>query len=526
MSQSTDNKTRGVLAILAALSSRGATGTLRFQADSDSKDWIEFLFRQGHLLYATSNRKGERLGEFLVRREVLSKEKALEILREANRRKQLFHAHLVELGLIQLDKLKDLLFQRAEELLDAIIHSDNGRFVFLPNYPPEIQSTLGLWIDSELFARLLKRRDVWPRVYDKFRDQKLVLQLGATLRQPGALERFNPPQRRLLELLDGERPVSEILAGRKNRLDLMIALERFLEKGVIEVRQQKRVKPTSPGQAPIHPAPSASVDKYDLDLVPSLASGTSLDKISITGLMMDDLYLVSQLDGRMSIRELLIVTGLTENQVSQVLNRLSKRGYVKFARTRVAGPEGEAAPSKAGKQSPAAPEAGSSGKRRSFSSAPGPRWDPSAPGATLGPKATDLYERALRAYSARQTGDALKLLRRAMQRVGTHPPLRSRIAVCLLDFPGQQEQALHEARLAYERAPQERMCLEAMGYAYLRKGDLDTARRFLKQAILRDNNNKISSAGRVFSKIQHHSSVNEPSESMWESIRPLIGLSK
>src|SRR5262249_20079515 len=85
---------------------------------------------------------------------------------------------------------------------------------------------------------------------------------------------------------------------------------------------QAERKPAEAEKAPPAEAP------LDLDLVPALMSGVRLAELSLTGLMMDDLFLVSQIDGKSSVRELMGVTQMTESNARKVMQRLVEQGYV------------------------------------------------------------------------------------------------------------------------------------------------------------------------------------------------------
>src|SRR5262245_7133720 len=110
---------RNVMSIVAALNARAGTGILRFEPAREPEYVIEFLFREGKLLFATTNRPGQRLGEFLVRRGALSGAQATAALLEARRRNKLFHEYVADQALLERSLLEHLLYERAEELLHA-----------------------------------------------------------------------------------------------------------------------------------------------------------------------------------------------------------------------------------------------------------------------------------------------------------------------------------------------------------------------------------------------------------------------
>ncbi len=247
MAQQGKPNVRRILSVLAELSAKRATGTLRFEPQSgDQKSsWeVAFLFRDGELLFASSNRPGERLGEFLVRREILTPEEAQAALTESQQLGCLFHAHLVEARFLDFETLQELLYQRTEELLNNILEADDGRIVFVPHLDTEPNLDVP-HVDEQLFARLLRRRKQWPKIYNLFFRQNLVLALVPGVEETEPYQELSHPERLLLSLLDGHRPVREIMEYRKNRLDLMIQLVRYLKDGLVYIAHRSDA-PESP----------------------------------------------------------------------------------------------------------------------------------------------------------------------------------------------------------------------------------------------------------------------------------------
>jgi hypothetical protein len=536
---SMESKTQSVLTVLAALSARGVTGTLRFEAAPEGEYAVEFLFRDGKLLFTTSNHPGERLAEFLVRRNILSSLDAKTALFESKLEGRLLHAYLADQDLIELEVLQDLLYQRTEELLDVILKADDGRFVFRPGERHQFDPTAP-GVDDELFARLLKHRQHWPHVYQRFRNPNLVLRIAPDAERTLSALSMNEAERRLLGLLDGHRPVARILERRKNRIDLMILLMRFLDAGIVEaielpageepqpqtvlsfqstrtaVEEQLGAtgsiaatdgKP-APVQAPAQAQPpAAAVEGLDLEMVPVLAAGVDVAQMSITGLMMDDLFLVSQIDGRATIRELMWVTKLAEDKVQTVFGRLLRKGYVTL-QTRL---ESEPRPKKKVYTPPPAAQR---------AAVP----EPQAPAAPMNPEeqARDLYRKAISEYNAGRSLNAEELLQHAVRLDQGPVRYRARLAIVLLDRPGQARTAESIADEAFEDDPLLGQCLEAMGMVKAYGGDTLEARRHLEQAVLLDKKN-VPGAAQVLAELKtYQPRKGEAADELWRRIRRLF----
>jgi hypothetical protein len=599
-----ESKTQSILTVLAALSARGVTGTLRFVLEPDSELGVEFLFREGKLLFATSNHPGERLAEFLVRRGVISGDQAKASLIEAKRRGRLFHAYLAEQDIISHDLLQDLLYQRTEALLDVILKSEEGQVVFHPL--PLAQFNLEVpGVDEELFGRLIRHRQLWPRLFQQFRDPALVLRC-----KPGIEARLgsmSQAERKLLSVLDGQRPVSKILERRKNRIDLMILLARFIDAGLVEAVEaaeapaaqaapeepaevraasagagapqasapgpaaeaeplpglaeflagltepaaapapaqaalteplaaalaapapaQPALTGPAPAPAPAQPAPAARQrapdatppPPIDFELIPVLSTGVDLAAMSITGLMMDDLFLISQIDGRATVRELMWITRMSEEKVRGVLGRMLQHGYVRL-KTRFGGqvliPQ----------QKPQArPASASEPQTQGAAASAEPASAPPAGGSALERHSPLLqhYSLALTAYNEQRYAEAEQLLRKALSMEPRSALLRSRLAVVLLERAGQLRSAEKLAEEAFEEDPLLGQCLEALGLVRLRAGDYNEARRHLDKAVFLDKQH-VPAAVRVLSELKNRPpGKRESPEDFWWKVHRLIKL--
>ena len=620
MTEPMESKAQSILTILAALSARGATGTLRFMLEPGSELGVEFLFREGKLLFATSNHPGERLAEFLVRRGMLTGEQARASLIEAKRRGRLFHAYLAEQGIVAADLLQDLLYQRTEELLDVILKIDEGQVVFQP-VPLAQFNAEAPGVDEELFGRLLRHRQLWPQLFEQFRDPRLVLRVRSGVET--LIETTSPSERKLLTVLDGQRSVSKILERRKNRIDLMILLARLMDAGLVEavgaddavaeevvpeapaalpppppaaepehrsvpseesaapawleptiapspkpqpaatdpwipepmehfgappvqwppapaepvvpVQSTGPAAPAAASAAPIPPpaaaaiadTPAAQVDStpaapaepktqeqgppIDFDLVPVLTSGMDIARMSITGLMMDDLFLISQIDGRASVRELMWITRMPEAKVHVVLTRMIQHGYVRL-QTRMGG--------------------GGTGPRvKSFQPSPSAGTKPEETAPAPAPSTADSrqpfrqpYHLALTAYNEQRYAEAEQLLRKSLSLEPRSALIRSRLAITLLERSGQERSAEKLAVEAFEEDPLLGQCLEALGLVRLKQGDYTESRRLLDKAVFLDKQHVPASVRILYELKNRPPQKGDSAEDFWWRVHRMLKL--
>jgi hypothetical protein len=511
-----ESKPQNVLSILAMLNARTATGVLRYEPEPEPEHVIELLMRGGRLLFATTNQPGARTAEFLVRHGVLSVDEASAALRDARRRGRLFHAALAERGLVQLERLQELLYLRVEELLHTVLGAEHGRLVLeqsdLRRFDGQVPT-----VDEHLFARLLIYRNTWPKAYAKLRAPGLVLRRAAGIEATSAFRSLSAAERGALDVVDGRQPLQRRLAGRKDRVEISVLLAQFLEIGLLETAEPEAVPepPTrrvSDAAAEIHEAECAS---FDLDLIVALAPGTDLKQIPTTGLSMDDLFFLSQIDGRTSLRELISITGMGEKPLFRLVHGGLGHGFLELLARPVSGPPVRSIrrPSRVTSRPPAEP----AGAPEPLAEAPAAPADPQE-------EAQRLHASAIAAYNAQSFAAAEELLRQALSLDEGSSRIRAHLALTLAELPGQMPEAERLAEEAFENDPLEALCLEALGLVKLRLGAYGPARRLLEKALLLDRR-LVPSAARILDELRAQDPRKSgTAEKLWTMFRKRIQL--
>jgi len=123
-------KTIPVADIFQWLGNNQKTGILIFSKRKAQKN---FFFENGNIVFASSNRRGERLGEYLVNSHALSRPIIVDALKDSRRKKLTFIQHLLEEDLIE-----EVEIENAIEELTTIIFTDllswrHGSFMYLDN---------------------------------------------------------------------------------------------------------------------------------------------------------------------------------------------------------------------------------------------------------------------------------------------------------------------------------------------------------------------------------------------------------
>ena len=278
-----------------------------------------------------------------------------------------------------------------------------------------------------------------------------------------------------------------------------------------------------------HPRHSGAVDAtgseelpIDLDLVPTLMPGVRLAELSLTGLMMDDLFLVSQIDGKSTLRDLMLVTQITDATARKIARRLLDQGYISLqsrtlARMRLGGASRAVLVGAPG-------AAGGVGKERPGSKPDPARSPETAVHRTPAEQAADLYKRAVASYNQDRFSRAEDLLRACLSLVPNYPLYQARLAVVLVERIGRDAEALRLAEVAIEEDPLLGQAFEAKGLVKLKLGEIGDARRHLEKAMLLDRKRVPSSVAILAAMKTYKPKKGDPSDRLWKLIRPFVKL--
>ena len=168
--------------------------------------------RHGRIIFAASNLPADRLGEFLIRRGILDAatyEEAVRLWKQQKNKR--IGRILVEMGVLTARQLFQVVQQQIEEIVLSVFEWDHGEVDFL----------IGQYRDQEL----IKLNMTIPRTIiagvRRLPDTRMCIEhiggLSAYLRADPRLPMevhelgLEPEERRVLPLLDGQRPLADIL---------------------------------------------------------------------------------------------------------------------------------------------------------------------------------------------------------------------------------------------------------------------------------------------------------------------------
>jgi tetratricopeptide (TPR) repeat protein len=180
---------------------------------TDRSNFGYIYFQHGRVIHASVLNRPDRLGELLVRNEVISRQELATAVRKQvpGRRKRLGEI-LVEQGRIDHGQLKKYIHKQIEEAVYHLFTWNQGSFHFDSDQMPDEEGAFLVDISAEsLLMEGARQVDEWSLFERKIPSFDLVFQLD---KDPGEAEEefeLSPEQQKVIPLLDGVRTVTEIM---------------------------------------------------------------------------------------------------------------------------------------------------------------------------------------------------------------------------------------------------------------------------------------------------------------------------
>lgn len=123
------------------------------------KDEVEkcFCFKDGRIIFVSSRKPGERLGEFLSMNDEVAEERMKEALIESYETKKPFTQYLIENELLTQEFLEVAVKELAEVIFQDLMTWQDGRFEFLDGLPDIVAQGPVLMSTSYLVFKVYKK---------------------------------------------------------------------------------------------------------------------------------------------------------------------------------------------------------------------------------------------------------------------------------------------------------------------------------------------------------------------------------
>jgi len=251
----------GIADIFQLIAHQQKTGIL----DLDRREeQIQIVFEDGFVIMAEPKvkRKGEKLGELLLRSKLISEqdlEEALEVQKETL---QKLGDILIERGVLNKDGLRKVLRLQTEEVLFRVLQWEDGLYEF-HQMPVRYERDIYRQISAEhILMEGYRRLDEWKVIRSDVPSPDMVFNLGAEAipcLEEGKLNldrrelrKLSEEDKKILSLIDGNRTVREIRdVSLLGEFESLKAFSNLLKGGFIEqVRSGVEVEGDAEAPAP------------------------------------------------------------------------------------------------------------------------------------------------------------------------------------------------------------------------------------------------------------------------------------
>jgi hypothetical protein len=194
--------------LLSSISRSKETGTLNFH---DMGRWKAIYFKEGQIIFATSNIPDDRLGEYLIKKGRITVRQFLEgskLVRPGKR----FGAVLVEENILSSDELLAALQGHVEEIVYSLFDWVRGEYEFvIKDLSAEGPITLNLNTEDVILEGI-RRIDDFTRIYTGLGSMDRVLRLSDSADNLMYRLELDSDESQILSLVNGTLSLEQILA--------------------------------------------------------------------------------------------------------------------------------------------------------------------------------------------------------------------------------------------------------------------------------------------------------------------------
>jgi len=222
---------------IAMLHTNRKTGILHVSIkDVDATKSV--YFKNGEVVFASSSLLEDRLGESLRRSGKITADQIEGIQKELTPKKKIGKL-LVEKNFISPKELWMGVRRQVEEIVYSLFRYRKGKFVFLEGEVEQEKIVTISLMTNELIMEGVRRVNEWERFVEKIPSGDTIF----TKRTPSPDLGLNPDEQAILDLVDGDRTVSQICsASGKTEFDTYRALFYLVQAGFITLREGEAVE--------------------------------------------------------------------------------------------------------------------------------------------------------------------------------------------------------------------------------------------------------------------------------------------
>jgi len=223
----------GLADIFGLLGMSKKTGVLKLMraAETRSLHW-----ELGEIVFARSNSVRDSLGNFLVRKGIITPEQnavSASKIDETTRHGKV----LVRMGFITADQLLWAVKQQVLEIVYSLFHWSSGLFEFTEGATDAKEKITLSMSTTKVIMEGIHRLDEWAKIRTVFVDDSLVLEAALAPDQIGARPDLGSEEKKLLGLVDGARSLAEIASlARLGEFECYSLLFNLVAGGILRLR--------------------------------------------------------------------------------------------------------------------------------------------------------------------------------------------------------------------------------------------------------------------------------------------------
>jgi len=223
----------GLADIFTLLGMAKKSGVLRLTRGAETRT---LHWEAGEIVFARSNSVRDSLGNFLVRKGIITPEQnavSASKIDENTRHGKV----LVRMGFISADQLLWAVKQQVLEIVYSLFHWRSGLFEFVEGEADAKEKITLSMSTTKVIMEGIHRLDEWAKMRAIFPDDAVVLEPVLGPGEVGARPDLGPEDRKLLALIDGSRTLAEIAGlARQGEFECYSILFNLVSTGVLRVR--------------------------------------------------------------------------------------------------------------------------------------------------------------------------------------------------------------------------------------------------------------------------------------------------
>ncbi len=211
---------------------------------TDGKNFGNIFIKEGKVIYATLLNRKDRLGEILVKKQVIDEESLKSALEEQKKTNKRIGEVLVEKGYITKEVLEKELANQIAETIFTMLTWETGYFNFEADLLPGSEEFLVQLSPQELLLEGARRIDEWRKLEKRLPNFESVLEVKKDYSEIPLTDE----ETKILQLIDGNRTIDEVLKlSEFDFFDTCRTIYALISAGIVEKLEKTEIAKKASG---------------------------------------------------------------------------------------------------------------------------------------------------------------------------------------------------------------------------------------------------------------------------------------